>query len=241
MKQIMLSDLQKYIVTDVTEEVPGVVTLSLTDTDNTVPGYTPGQYINVFFPDSEVTEGKAYSISSSPHESVFTLTVRGIGEFSNKLTSMKVGDTIYGSFPYGFFSPEKDDTDLILLAAGIGVTPFRSIIRNETTKKFPRKVTLFHSIRTSDDALFNAEFRDISNTFANFSFYQFVTREKSPRLSGAHTGRIKISELVEKLPKNSRGEFLICGSIPFTRDIWKALKENGVPEDYIYTEAFFSH
>lgn len=232
---------ESYVVQDTKEEVPGVVTLFLSYVDKSTPDYLPGQYINIFFPESETQEGKAYSISSAPHEDFFSITVRGIGEFSNKLIKLKPGDVLDASLPYGFFGAESDDTDLVMLAAGIGVTPLRGIIRHEAKQGFKRPVTLFHSIRTLSDAIFNKEFSDYAHNHANFTLNQFITREDIPGLTQAKFGRIDMPKIFQEFTPSESMEFLICGSIPFTRDMWRGLIENGVSEDYIYTEAFFSH
>ncbi len=46
-------------------------------------------------------------------------------------------------------------------------------------------------------------------------------------------------KILSTLSDKEKTEFLICGGIAFTRDIWKSLKLNGISEDRIYTEAFF--
>ena len=56
---------------------------------------------------------------------------------------------------------------------------------------------------------------------------------------GIIKGRIDVPTLLNSLNKTTEKEFLICGSISFVRDIWKALRDQGISEDYIYTEAFF--
>lgn len=233
--------MEKYVVQKTKREVPGVVTLSLAYENGSVPKHRSGQYINIFFKDASTPEGKAYSISSAPDEETFKITVRDIGEFSNKLCNMKKGDVINATLPYGFFRPENSDTNLIMLAAGIGVTPFRSIIRNAVACNQTRKINLFHSIRNSEDAIFDKEFLELSRTNKNFSTTRFVTRENTPKLRDAIKGRIDIQKILKCVQSDTHTEFLICGSVPFTRDLWKTLVNNGVSEDYIYTEAFFSH
>lgn len=221
------------------EESPGITTLSITDTDGQVPIFFPGQYITIFLKNSRTAEGKAYSISSAPHERFFDITIRAIGEFSNQLSSLKVGDTFTGSLPYGFFGPETGETDLVMLASGIGITPFRSIIRAAKHATPKRGMHLFHSVRTHDDAIFADEFKAIAKT-STFMYLHFVTREEGEP-HGMHSGRISAERVLERLPKDCAFEFLLCGSISFIRDMWRDLKKQGISEDRIYTEAFFSH
>ena len=66
-----------------------------------------GQYITVFIEGSQVREGKAYSISSRPHEDLMSITVKDVGgEFSSYLCSRHVGDTLHISRAYGDFNPQ---------------------------------------------------------------------------------------------------------------------------------------
>ena len=76
----------------VTRETSDVVTIYFT-----VPGvdfqYQAGQYITVFFEDSSTPAGKAYSLSSAPHESELSITVKKVGEYSGRLHALNAGDT----------------------------------------------------------------------------------------------------------------------------------------------------
>ncbi|MBX4215964.1 hypothetical protein KW797_03370 [Candidatus Parcubacteria bacterium] len=239
MKKAMQSDAVRYVVRGKHDEVPGVCTLRLSMEDGTSPPFAPGQYINVYFSELRTPEGKAYSISSAPGEPTFSITIRAIGEFSNRLCSLAPGETVSASLPYGFFSPEGEGSDLVMIAAGIGVTPFRSMLQDAAARAPSRRMALFHTIRTSDDALFEKEFAALGDTLADFSLSRFVTREAAPSLPSARQGRMTAHDVLSAVP-SANAEFLVCGSIPFTRDMWRALRAEGVSEDKIYTEAFFS-
>src|ERR1044071_5893464 len=114
------SEKKIYTVLGRKEEVPGVTTLHLAFPDGKIPEYRAGQFITIYFPELHTPEGKAYSISSSPLEKHLSITVKALGEFSNKIHSLKVGDTLLASEPYGFFYSEIEDSSLVMVAAGIG-------------------------------------------------------------------------------------------------------------------------
>lgn len=231
----------RYTVLSRVEEVPGVVTLNVTTESHSPLSFVAGQYINVYFPELNTPEGKAYSISSAPHESAFSITVRAIGEFSHRLHALLPGDPLLGSLPYGFFYPECEESDVVMLAAGIGISPFRSMIRDTLARNPARRITLMHSIRVASDALFLNEFDELKKRLPHFSLVHFVTREEKPELPGATTRRMNAYDVIERTAAPATTEFLICGSIPFTRDMWRALRHAGISEDHMYTEAFFSH
>ena len=232
-------DTEVYRVVETRVETPGVVTLALLHSSGTNPSFVPGQFITVYFPETNTPEGKAYSISSAPHEKTFSITVRALGEFSNRLCALQVHDTLKASTPYGFFSPEKEDTNLVLLASGIGITPFRSMLFSFAQDTPERRVALLHSVRTADDALFREAFETLRTTMPNLSLTYYVTRDTASA-PFAHTRRMHAKDALPYCADQAQTEVLLCGSISFTRDLWRDLQKNGVPEERIYTEAFFS-
>ncbi len=232
---------RKYKVLDNEKEAPGVATLRLSLISGDLPPYRPGQFINIYFPDTQTPEGKAYSLSSAPAEGgVFKITVKAIGEFSNKLCALHVGDIVIGSDPYGFFYSESATSPLLLLASGIGITPFRSIICESFKKTPDRKISLFYSNRTEDDIVFKKELDQWQKDNPHLTIVYFVTREEKT-LAEAIQGRMSAKQIMKFIPQPKETEVFICGSISFVRDMWKGIKNEGVPEESIYTEAFFSH
>ncbi len=220
-------------------EAKGVSTLRLINWNKVCPHYVPGQFITVYFPETNTPEGKAYSISSSPKERLISITVKAIGEFSNSLVAKKTGDRIIASLPYGFFYSESEKSHLVMVAAGIGIAPFRSMIISALLNNPLRKMTLFYSNKTLQDIIFRKTFDELQNQYKNFKVNYFITREKvSEKI---FEGRITGQKIIESIPIDSDTEFLICGSISFTRDIWRDLRSFKISEEKIYTEAFFSH
>jgi len=230
-----------YVVENRTALTSAISTITFELPDGSIPAYRPGQFINVYFPESGTPEGKAYSMSSAPSEGVMSITVRAIGQFSNRLCALKECDTLVASLPYGYFNSESEDSHLVMLAGGIGVTPFRSMIVESLHTDPSRKMSLFYSSRTNADLIFKKKFDELQEKHAHFEAHYFVTREK-PRHDPVEAGRMTAEGVLKQLRGYRRNqEFLICGSIPFVSDMWKGLRAGGVPEEAIYTEAFFSH
>ena len=230
-----------YVVKEKIVESATISTLKLT-LPGGIPIYHPGQFINIYFPELHTPEGKAYSISGAPQEDTLSITIKAMGEFSSRLCSLCVGDTLSASLPYGYFYSESEESDLIMIAGGIGVTPFRSMIKDSIGRNSPRKLALFHSSRTYVDLVFKKEFDHIQREYKSFNGFYFVTREKNSDSSVIYN-RMNIGDILGNGPhKHIAGrEFLVCGSISFVSEMWKGLRAEGVPEELIYTEAFFSH
>ncbi len=233
---------EEYVVLEKIVEAPGVCTLTLALANGGIPPFTAGQFITVYFPDTGVSEGKAYSLSSAPGELPLSITVRAIGEFSNRLCALRPRDTIVASLPYGYFSSEDEKNTLVLIGAGIGITPFRSIIRDAVGKNRDRKIKLFYTGRSAADLIFKNEFDALQKANQHFAAYYFITREQ-PAPAGAANRRMRpqdVTDAIKPCGDFDNFEFMICGAIPFVRDLWRGLCAGGVPADAIYTEAFFS-
>lgn len=229
----------KYKVISKKIEAPKVATLEFSCASG-LPPYSPGQFIDVYFKELGMTQGKSYSISSAPRENTFCITVKAIGEFSNRLYGLKKGDFVLGSLPYGFFFSDLPDTHLVMLAGGIGITPFRATIMEYLVKNPKRKMSLFYSSQTEEDIIFKKEFNFWETAHHNLFVKHFITREDKIS-AGKEIGRITAKRVLKEIPNLNNAEFLICGSIAFVRDMRKDLLRQGVPEGAIYTEAFFSH
>ena len=237
-----------YFITKTVTHAPDIKTLYLECRDEKVGTHVPvfraGQFINVYFPETGTPEGKAYSISSAPHENILAITVKAVGEFSNKLHQLKAGDRLIASMPYGYFYTETETTELVMIAGGIGIAPFRSMILDSLQKNPNRKLALFHSSRTCNESIFRDEFAVLEKRFSNLKVFRYVTRDKVANVGIIHE-RLKIEDIIGSTDKANPHihdrEFLICGSINFVGELWKGLRKAGVPEHVIYTEYFFSH
>jgi ferredoxin-NADP reductase len=226
-------------------ELSDVVTLQFVkSSDASVPTFLSGQYIDVYHANPDISEGKSYSISSVPGDHFLSITVKIMGEFSRYLANLHVGDTLIASDPYGYFYTENNETKLIFVVAGIGITPIMSMITFYLTHEPRREMELLYSNSFIESILFRDELREIEKKNPNVKVTFFVTREESVR-DGYEKGRISPSFVVASAQKDMtdgrKNEYFICGSIHFVKDMWNGLRTSGVAEEYIYTEAFFSH
>jgi ferredoxin-NADP reductase len=230
-------DKKKYTVTKTIPEVPGVVSLELS-CEGGAPLYIAGQFITVYLPELGTPEGKAYSISSA-HDEPLRITVEERGPFSRHLCTLKVGDTFLASEPSGYFYSESGTSTLVMLAAGIGIAPFRSVIQESLQKNPSRRIVLLYSSRTMETIVFRKELDELAAKHEAFEVHHFITREENIP-AGATKGRMSAEAIVKAVGDAPEQEFFICGSISFVRDMWKGLKLAGIPEENLYTEAFFA-
>ena len=237
-----------YTVVGVVRETHDVSTLQLILSKKTVLPYIAGQFITIYFPELGTPEGKAYSISSAPHESTLNITVKAMGEFSRRLVAMRSGETITASLPYGFFYSESEKSNLCMLAGGIGIAPFRSMIVNSIKKHPLRTITLLYSVQNRQEIIFEKELNALQSEHSNFRIKYFITREvdnnnvRQKESNSMIFRRMSADDALETLSEeNTETEFMLCGSIEFVRDMWRGLRAHNISEIAIYTEAFFSH
>ena len=123
--------------------------------------YKAGQYATVDLETKEDPEGplRSFTIASSPTEEGFILISTRIRDtpFKKKLASLDVG-TLNMTAPLGKFVLHEDYSKIVVfLSGGIGVTPFRSMIKYATDTQLPMKITMFDSNRNQDNILFKDE------------------------------------------------------------------------------------
>ena len=189
--------------------------------------FMAGQYITVFIEGSQVREGKAYSISSRPGEELMSITVKNVGgEFSSYLCSRQVGDRLQISRAYGDFNPQTE-RPLVGIAAGCGLSPIWSILADAQQPTF-----LYLSQKSPEYMVFSEEL-----SASSIKVNKFSTRQRVEERDGWHNGRFEVAKIVSEVP--SEAHFLVCGSLPFVRDVWQKLTAAGVDESHISTETFF--
>ena len=211
-----------------------VVTLYFCLQDGSVLPYTAGQYITVYFDGTSTPEGKAYSLSSAPSEPLMSITVKKIGEYSGRLHGLAVGDMFTISDAYGHFNPNTTKP-LVCIGAGVGVAPLWSVIKHEYQQDARRIARLFYSNKTVDDIAFRDELDEVSCA-TNLRVHHHITRqEQVPAVMSR--GRISVEKCLQVA--EDEAIYLVCGSVGFVRDVWKALTTQGVAAERISTETFF--
>lgn len=215
-------------------QTPDVVSLKFTTSQPL--NYQAGQCVSVYFDETGVREGRAYSLSSCPSDPKATITVKKVGLFSGKLHDLKVGDKLSISRPYGYFGiANNDNRPIVALASGVGVAPIWSVVRHESEMNSQRPITLFYSNRTDSDIVFCSGIDDLAKESKNLMVQYFLTRQDS---EFAETRRIDVAQdLTTDQLKDSY--FLVCGSLNFVRGMWQQLIAAGVSESDIMSETFF--
>ncbi|MEC5162488.1 MULTISPECIES: globin domain-containing protein [unclassified Janthinobacterium] len=203
------------------------------------PAFHAGQYVSV-----AVTFGdgrrqlRQYSVSDAPGAPLRISVKRERandagpdGEVSNWLHQhVEVGSVLQVSHPFGDFAPDTESSEpLVLLSAGVGITPMIAAL-NRIAKVNPgRPVVFAHAAR---DAAHHAHQADVAAALAVMPNLQVVNFYESDPASGRMD--------VARLPAWPRGEtnVYMCGPVGFMRAQWQDLLAAGVPVQRLHREVF---
>jgi ferredoxin-NADP reductase/nitrite reductase/ring-hydroxylating ferredoxin subunit len=217
--------------------------------DQNYLNYRPGQYSVVDLGTKEDPKGptRSFTIASSPTEKDAILITTRIRDtpFKQKLSRLEVGTAVKITAPAGKFTlPQDHSKPLVFLSGGIGVTPFRSMIKYATDKQLPLKITMFDSNRNPSNILFKNEFDSCAKINENLRIIYTITEvgEKIPSSDWkGERGFIDEAMLAKYLTKEdlTNSIFYICGPPAMLNAMQQLLsKEIEVPQDRIKIEVF---
>ena len=234
----------KYYLKDIRQTSPGIIVLEAGDKRGLpVFDFRPGQYAMISYRNQHggVEDKHAFSLASSPTEkNLIRFGIKIEGPFTAGLLNLKVGDEIFVSGPYGkFIFDENKYSNLVMLAGGIGITPFLSSLSYATDKKLPNKLALIYSARTAAGATFLSEITALAQKNSNVShLFSFTEEAKSDKSIGILNQRIDAAVIKESIGQIYGKTFFICGPLVFMAAMTSHLLSLGVQREQIQMEEF---
>ncbi len=200
--------------------------------------YKPGQYFMINIKQADRELAHHFSFSSSPTEQKhFEFTKKFTDhEYSVALRSAKVGDWARIDAPYGQFTFEGEHPKIALVAGGIGITPFISIIKNATDKRLNSRITLFYGCRTEADIAFKDELENMQKENENLKIVCIVN-QPSIQWTG-ETGVITAEMIKKALPDYDENVFYTCGPPPMVKAMETIIESLGLPKTQLRQEYF---
>lgn len=201
-----------------------------------LPGYRPGQYLQIQVPCDELPLWRCYSLSSTPGlDDCLRITVKRVpgGRASNwLLDGQRVGMTFRAKAPMGGFVCPSRAGSVLLIAAGSGITPVYSILR-DLLKNGSGRVRLVYLNQSPASTIFAAPLLALQNQYTGrFTLQNRYTDE---------CGRAGRQELLQLLAPWSDEEVFICGGADFMDLATECLQELGAPPHRIHSESFSGH
>lgn len=215
-----------------------------------LPAFKPGQYITVRGPTpGGSTTMRNYSLSDKPGQDWLRISVKRevppeadtpAGYVSNMLhDGVEVGDTIEIGPPCGEFFldlSEKHQRPLVLLAAGVGITPIMSILLSALEWMPGRPIVLVHAALNEEIQAFQSVLDALA---ANHPSLKVFHRYSDPgtRIGNASTGFVTADYLEQVLPGRD-ADYFFCGPQAFMVSIYHDLLKSGIPASQVHFEFF---
>ena len=205
--------------------------------------FKAGQYILLELSDViEDPKGndRPFTISSSPLDKQYIEITTKISEspFKQKLSKLKIGEHVKITGPLGKFIFQEADYSL-MIAGGIGITPFRSIVRYLTQIRSKSNIILLYSNKTPEEIAFRKELEKIQKINKHICVINTITRpEESKEQWAGMTGRVDEEFIKNNIENVNINNYYVCGP-PFMVDsMLEILKNMQIQEDRIHVERF---
>ena len=220
--------------------------------------YTAGQF--AFFDIGGVYNDpkgpiRHFTISSSPTENfiMFSTRIRD-SPYKQRLLTLEKGAKVKIRGPEGQFVLHEDySKPAVFLSGGIGVTPFRTMIKYATDKQLPLKIVMFDSNRNRDNILFRKEFDEWVKVNKNLKIIYTISEEnqhgsQSPSSTAqsdtdwkGEYGRIDKAMILKYIDTNTLNNsiFYVCGPPSMLKAMQALLEEElEIPKEQIRVEEF---
>ncbi|GAB7365091.1 hypothetical protein MBLNU230_g6182t1 [Neophaeotheca triangularis] len=229
-----------------------------------LPAFLPGQYVSVLVdvPKLKYAQPRQYSLSDAPDERYYRVSVKkeiGLDEsnpqapahpgyVSNVLHDEKgEGDVVKVSHPQGdfFLAPEDRGRPVVLISAGVGVTPMVSILNTLLREGATQPISWIHGARSTNVVAFAGHARTLAKQYDNVNTTVFVkspAAERDEQGTDYHfDGRVRFDVLDDQrdlLLDSNEALYFICGPSGFMAAMSKNLVAKGVGSERVRMEVF---
>lgn len=234
--------LREVRLTEVRRETPTAVTLVLEDVGRN-PGsfdFRPGQFFTLVADIDGRPVRRAYSASSAPGASRLEVTVKHIdgGRFSTHVhRSVRAGDRLAVRGPSGsFYTEPQPPNEIVLVAAGSGVTPMMSMIRTRLADRQGRdRIALLYSSRSTEEIIFGDELTRLAKDHPDRLSVTHVLTRRDGRLDADG-----IRRWITGLVPARDAHYYTCGPEPLMDAVQGVVAGLGVPAELMHQERFAS-
>ncbi len=207
--------------------------------------FTPGQFVDLTLLQPSETDDagntRAFSLASAPQEGMLMVATRlRDSAFKRELQRMPIGSPVQMEGPFGKLVLHADQArPAVLLAGGIGITPFRSMAVHAAMQQSPHTMVLFYSNRRPEDAPFLDELQALQD---KNPYYRFVGTMTAPETSSrpwqGETGYLNAALLAKHLVNIEKPIYYVVGPPGMVGALRTMLKAAGIDDSDIRTEKF---
>lgn len=220
-----------------------------------LPRFEPGQYLTFHLPTADRSRPlvRCYSLSERPREDFYRVTVKRVappegrpdlqpGRGSNHFhREVRPGSLLDIEAPQGtFFLDPTSAAPVVLIGAGVGITPLVSMASALAYSHDQRPVYFFAGFRSSRAHPFRARFREFGGDVPNLRLDVCYSKPLPTDRLGRdydHRGHVNLARLQRILPSNNF-RYFVCGPARMMQSLVPELLDWGVPEEDIHYEAF---
>lgn len=216
-------------VVAVIPEAPGVVSLVLQGRHVAELRARPGQFFRWRFltPGSWVT-AHPFSLSAPPVGNRLRLTVKALGDGSERLQRVPLGTWVCAEGPYGAMTAaRRTRRDVLLIAGGVGITPMRALF--ETIPTVPGEdLMLLYRAPAREQLVFREELDALAAR----------RRARVVYLLGNDRGLMSARSLTRLVPGLTERDVYLCGPPGMSAAVRRSLRETGLPASHLHEERF---
>ncbi|MEM6331090.1 MAG: FAD-binding oxidoreductase, partial [Planctomycetota bacterium] len=254
--QLAWQGLRELRVSAIEDECRGVKSFYLASADGRpLPPYHPGQFLTVHLPGPPGGKPvvRCYTLSDRPREEYYRISVKhcpppasepgappGVGS-TILHRAVKVGDRLRAAAPRGdFFLRPEGEGPVVLIGAGIGVTPLLSMLAAQAHAGLVRETYLVLGMRSGGEHPFDRATARLAAEQPSVRRLVAYSRPAAGDLLGQdyeHRGRLDIDYLRQALPTRD-ASFFLCGPPGLMESLVPGLLAWGVPDNQIHFEAF---
>jgi Na+-transporting NADH:ubiquinone oxidoreductase subunit F len=165
------------------------------------------------------------------------------GRASSYLFSLRPGDRLTVSGPFGTFHATENDNEMVFIAGGAGIAPIRSIILDRLARQPSRRMSLWYGARDLQDLVYHQEFVSLAEQHGNFSIRVVLSNPLEKDRWKGDTGLVHsvvYERYLKDHPAPGEAEYYLCGPPLMTAAVLDMLDELGVETEHIFLDDFGS-
>lgn len=229
-------------------ETPDVTSVVLKAPEGKVPEHTPGQFASLrVMTDQGWSKPHPFTISCAPcaadtEEGKLRFTIKNVDDFTGSVPDWQPGTKVQCAGPFGAFCKEIDQKqNIVMVAGGVGITPFLSVLRHFRRIKAHNRVLLIWANKTAADIFSLAEFTAMTREL-NLQMILLLSREEPPKEADNASVRYEhgrvTAELLRRYVDFSTASFYLCGPAAMQDFVLNELSKCGVNPADVERESF---
>ncbi len=208
--------------------------------------FIPGQYMEWMLPHKEIDERgsrRYFTIASSPTENNIILGVKFYkngSSYKRAMNFLSQGENITASQIAGdFILPKNKNQKLVFIAGGIGITPYRSILKYLLDMNERRDIVLLYSNKLANEIMYAADiFDSVQRNLGVKIIYTLTDVDSIPQDWKGKTGRINARMIADEVPDYNERLFYLSGSHEMVARFEQVLKDMKIPSSQIKIDFF---